>query len=733
MASYVQFTALSGAKNDDPRCYLLEIDSVRILLDCGTTDALHDTATNSLRQLAPKVDVVLLAHPTVEHLGAYVYAYMHLGLRCPVYATLPVQNMGSLTVKDMLLSRRDTEAFDQFTLADVDAAFKHINALRYHEPKPLAEKIVYAVDYNHMRDRHLGGSVILNQGVVLDALSRPSLLITDARNATVSVPPRKQRDVAFKEALVRTLEAGHSVLIPTDSAARVLELAYMVDQIWLRYRLTFPVFFLSHRSYRTIAYAKSMLEWMSDALTRKFASSREHPFDFKSITFAHRREEVDRVPGPKLVLASGESLDTGFARQLLPQWVADPQNMLLLCSRGSDQSLTRTLYQAWATAAPPPEPGHDPGAASLDMVQTMNIKAKVRLQGPELAEYLAQERQRKEQEASQAALSARNKALLDKDESDDSDIEIDDTDLEQLLFRDYDLFIKDPTWLGGRYHTDQTFRMFPYIERRKRFDDYGEVIDPAQYTQESLVVEDGVLVHGAARPTNSGERDGRLTGENGDGDEEPPFKYVTHQEQVHFQCQVQFLDFEGLADGRSVTNILNQWGAKKIVLVHGDVDSTAYLAQVCLTSDQITSDVYTPEIGEPIKVSSGSKTFEVTLTDALFSALKFARHGDYEFARLLGTIKLEAGQDHPAMDLVTHPGTQSWRPPVCIGDARLSHLQRLLQRQGFEAAFKEEGVLVVNDKVAVRKTEKGNLLVEGYLSPDYYRVRRLVYRLHAIC
>lgn len=38
MTSYIKFTPISGAKNEDALCYLLEIDEVKILLDCGWSD-----------------------------------------------------------------------------------------------------------------------------------------------------------------------------------------------------------------------------------------------------------------------------------------------------------------------------------------------------------------------------------------------------------------------------------------------------------------------------------------------------------------------------------------------------------------------------------------------------------------------------------------------------------------------------------------------------------------------
>lgn len=47
--------------------------------------------------------------------------------------------------------------------------------------------IVYAVDFNHKKERHLGGCE-------LDKISRPSLLITDAFNSSYRQERRRHRD-----------------------------------------------------------------------------------------------------------------------------------------------------------------------------------------------------------------------------------------------------------------------------------------------------------------------------------------------------------------------------------------------------------------------------------------------------------------------------------------------------------------------------------------------------------
>lgn len=52
------------------------------------------------------------------------------------------------------------------------------------------ENIVYAVDFNHKKERHLNGSD-------LEKLGRPSLLILDCFNASYSQPRRRARDEAL--------------------------------------------------------------------------------------------------------------------------------------------------------------------------------------------------------------------------------------------------------------------------------------------------------------------------------------------------------------------------------------------------------------------------------------------------------------------------------------------------------------------------------------------------------
>lgn len=64
---------------------------------------------------------------------------------------------------------------------------------------PVVGTIVYAVNMNHMRERHLDGTVLISGagGAVFESLARPDLLITDADRANTIGSRRKDRDAAL--------------------------------------------------------------------------------------------------------------------------------------------------------------------------------------------------------------------------------------------------------------------------------------------------------------------------------------------------------------------------------------------------------------------------------------------------------------------------------------------------------------------------------------------------------
>ena len=137
-SSHHIFQPLYGAQADGPVCYMLETDSVTILLDCGWDETFDTGTIEPLRRVAPAVDLILISHGDLSHVGALPYALKHFDFKKnpPVYMTSPVQRLGELCLLDALFnhgwSGRDTFLVESssdaekqlFTVEDVESCFR---------------------------------------------------------------------------------------------------------------------------------------------------------------------------------------------------------------------------------------------------------------------------------------------------------------------------------------------------------------------------------------------------------------------------------------------------------------------------------------------------------------------------------------------------------------------------------------------------------------------------------
>lgn len=291
------------------------------------------------------------------------------------------------------------------------------------------------------------------------------------------------------------------MLLPTDSSARVLEISYLLDQYWTQHQLNYPLIMLSNTSYHTAHFAKIMLEWMGDDLTKNFSQSRENPYEFKYLRLCHKIEDLDNYAGPKVVIASNYSLETGFARELFVRWMTtettqhNKNNTLILTDRSGPGSLARRLYDDWDSQTNTIEMNvvvaHNrtklpvKPAITYETSLDLTVYKRVPLEGAELQEFESAQKAKAERDAAQAALIARSKTIMEDDESDSSDIDDGDENMEDLLTKQFDLYVRDAGKSGGFFKQAQSYRMFPYLEKRKKIDDYGEAIQIEHYMKAS--------------------------------------------------------------------------------------------------------------------------------------------------------------------------------------------------------------------------------------------------------
>lgn len=241
------------------------------------------------------------------------------------------------------------------------------------------ESIVYAMDWNQARESVVAGAAWFGGSgasgtEVIEQLRKPTALICSTKGGDKFALSggRRKRDDLLLEMIRNTLAKGGTVLIPTDTSSRVLELAYALEHAWrdaaandkedvLR---SAGLYLAGKKVNTTLRLARSMLEWMDENIVREFeaaegadaaagqqpggqgqekgAAKGGGPFTFKHLKTIERRKRLEKLladQGPKVILASDTTLAWGFSKESLRQVAEGPNNLLLLTESFRRQAL----------------------------------------------------------------------------------------------------------------------------------------------------------------------------------------------------------------------------------------------------------------------------------------------------------------------------------------------------------------------------------------------------------
>jgi len=740
----------------------------------------------------PTLSIILLTHATTAHIGAFAHCCKNFPLftRIPIYATTPVISLGRTLLQDLYASTplastlippaslsETSHAYspDQDgphlllqspTTEDIAAYFSLIHPLKYsqsHQPLPSPfspplngltvtaynaghtlggtiwhiqhgmESIVYAVDWNLIRENVLSGAAWLGGAAaggseVIEQLRKPTALVCSSKGAERHTLPggRKRRDDLLLDMIRNVVGRGGTVLIPTDTSARVLELAYLLEHAWRRDVTGIDkvgglknakLFLASKNVGATMRYARSMIEWMDENVAREIEmegssnTTRQHkradsrriggnannteakedpagknvgPFEFKYLKLLERKKDVERILTNKtgqVILASDTSLEWGFSKEILRSIAGDPANLIILTERASGpqdvadhgrrSGLSRTLWE-WYEARSDGvamEAGSD--GENLEQVYTGGRVLQVvdahqaPLEGKELLiyqQYLATQRQLQNTLQSNNGPSLETSADVVDDtsstssSSDESDSERQGKALtisatlahgnrnklglstEELginvLLRHKSVYDYDVRGKKGRE------KMFPFIAKRKRADDFGELIRPEEYLRaeerDDVDGQDmrvnaigdenklgqkrkwdsaGLQEHPLHRRLSNGGGKRRQTSNNnlrervnlpngdldlndhaqvpneGDSDvsedeaDEPldsgPSKVTFGTSTIEVSLRIAYVDFSGVHDKRSLSMMIPLIQPRKLVLIAGAKDETLSLADEC--------------------------------------------------------------------------------------------------------------------------------------------------------
>lgn len=113
--------------------------------------------------------------------------------------------------------------------------------------------------------------------------------------------------------------------------------------------------------------------------------------------------------------------------------------------------------------------------------------------------------------------------------------------------------------------------------------------------------------------------------------EAPAVKTISKTLHLNVRCKIEYIDFEGRSDGRSIKTIIGHVMPRKIILVHGSKESSGTLRKYC--EEHVTNTVMIPNNDQCVDITSDSSVYKIILKDSFARSLKFQKIDDeYEVA-----------------------------------------------------------------------------------------------------
>ncbi|ODV83844.1 hypothetical protein CANARDRAFT_29578 [[Candida] arabinofermentans NRRL YB-2248] len=413
-----------------------------------------------LDEMIPKIDIIILSHPTTEYIGAFALLLHRYPLlrRIKTYATLPIAKLGRLATAELYRSVGLLGALEnsELEVQDVENCFNSITTLNYAQSISLqgnlsgititaynsghtlggscwlltkeAEKIVYAPAWNHAKDSFLNAGFLSTSG---NNIMRPTTLISGSDLG--SGLAHKKLIEKFLNLVELTLINGTSILLPTSITGRIFELLPLLDQ---KIHPDIPLYVVSFTGIKSLQYSANMLEWMQPDITKKWESQSQNqnqtPFDSTRLKLITIEDLNTLEMGPKIVFVDGVDMNEGsLSRTCFMELCSKQNTALILTERPELNSTAYEILKSWETKVKEDENLQDGSLIILQKELPLTVIKEEPLRGSELNFYNRKVAERRQRQKEIELEERKNENLLDTmiGEDDDDDDDDDDDEL----------------------------------------------------------------------------------------------------------------------------------------------------------------------------------------------------------------------------------------------------------------------------------------------------------------
>ncbi len=367
-ADSVKITFHGAVRTTTGSQHLLEINGVRLLLDCGLYQGKRKESIerNQSFPFNPnEVDAVILSHAHIDHIGNLPNLYKQ-GFTGNAYCTFATRDLAAIMLEDSAEIQMADAAYVSkkhkkkglppveplYTPEDAECALRQFVSLGYDRPLPVANGVTLS-----FRD---AGHILGSAQVILDidegGEKRRLLFSGDIGRGDHAIlrnpQPVEDVDVLLVEStygnrehtaqsgltdeiealLSDTLNNGGKVIIPAFSVGRTQLLVYTLHQLVEAGRLpAFPIYVDSPLSVNATEVFRLHPECFNRDIYN-FLREKKNPFGMDNLTYIRKASEsikLNSLDGPAIIISSSGMCEAGRIRHHLKNNISDPNDLIL--------------------------------------------------------------------------------------------------------------------------------------------------------------------------------------------------------------------------------------------------------------------------------------------------------------------------------------------------------------------------------------------------------------------
>ena len=364
--------------------HLLEINGVRILLDCGLYQGKRKEAFERNRNLPfdPRtIDLVLLSHAHIDHSGN-LPTLVRRGFKGEIICTPATLDLCDIMLRDSAhLQEKDVEyankkrrnqgknPFEPLYLPDdVDDTMRAFRGVPYGQSFAIAPGATACFyDAGHILGSAVTSIDVMENGksrrlLFTGDLGRPNMpilrdpvvvedvqfLITESTYGNRVHPPVGDVVGRLKGFIEDIVGQKSKLIIPSFSVGRTQEIVFMLHDLHHQGRIgTVPVFVDSPLSSKATAVFEKHSECFDKEAINKVLNGHD-PFQFHGLTYVTNLEDskhLNDMHGPAVIISASGMCEGGRILHHLAHGLGDPRNIVLFVGFQAENTLGRKIVE----------------------------------------------------------------------------------------------------------------------------------------------------------------------------------------------------------------------------------------------------------------------------------------------------------------------------------------------------------------------------------------------------